>query len=120
MARRIADRSHPNPAIVAIWRAVAALPKGHLSTYGVIAERAGLGRAARQVGYALRIAPPALQLPWHRVVGAGGRLALPRDSEAYDQQCRRLRAEGIVVKNGRVPLPPSTSLDALLWGRAHC
>jgi len=120
MARRIPDHLHPNPAVVAIWRVVAALPKGQVTTYGAIAERAGLGRSARQVGYALRIASPDLQLPWHRVVGAGGRLSLPREGEAYQQQCRRLSAEGVVVKNGRVRLAQSTSLDALLWGRQRC
>jgi methylated-DNA-protein-cysteine methyltransferase-like protein len=115
MARRIPDDLHANPDIVAIWRAVAALPKGQVTTYGAIARCAGLGRAARQVGYALRIAPRGLQLPWHRVVGAGGRLSLPRDGQAYRQQCRRLAAEGVLVKNGRVRVSEPASLDALLW-----
>jgi len=48
------------------------------------------------------MAPAALQLPWHRVVGAGGRIAFALSSAAYREQARRLRAEGVVVIAGRV------------------
>ncbi|MBV8445878.1 MAG: MGMT family protein, partial [Candidatus Dormibacteraeota bacterium] len=57
---------------------------------------------ARQAGFALRVAPAALRLPWHRVTGAGGRIVFPKDSPAYREQARRLRAEGIRVVDGRV------------------
>jgi methylated-DNA-protein-cysteine methyltransferase-like protein len=46
--------------------------------------------------------PPGLHLPWHRVVGAGGRIVFPPRSSAYREQARRLRSEGIAVENGRV------------------
>jgi methylated-DNA-protein-cysteine methyltransferase-like protein len=48
------------------------------------------------------VAPAALQLPWHRVVGAGGRIVFARSSAAYREQARRLRAEGVRVADGRV------------------
>ena len=100
----------------AIWRAVAALPRGSVATYGTVAARAGLPRAARLVGHALRKAPRALDLPWHRVVAAGGRIAFKRGSAAHREQRRRLLAEGVLVVRGRVRLPPPADLDALLWG----
>lgn len=99
----------------AIWRAVAALPAGTVSTYGAVAASAGLPRAARLVGRALRLAPAALELPWHRVVGAGGRIALPPGSRGFREQRRRLAAEGVAVVGGRVQLPKVDDLDALLW-----
>jgi methylated-DNA-protein-cysteine methyltransferase-like protein len=43
-----------------------------------------------------------MNLPWHRVVGAGGRIVFPRSSPQHREQARRLRAEGVAVKDGRV------------------
>ncbi len=100
----------------AIWRAVARLPRGSVSTYGGVAVSAGLPRAARLVGRALREAPDALGLPWHRVVGAGGRIVFPAGSRQFREQRRRLLAEGVQVVRGRVRLPRAKDLDALLWG----
>jgi methylated-DNA-protein-cysteine methyltransferase-like protein len=108
----------PDPAarLRAIWDAVAAIPPGSVATYGRVAALAGLPRAPRLVGRALREAPAGLELPWHRVVAAGGRIAFPAGSRAFRDQCRRLRAEGLAVENGRVRLPVAQDLDALLWG----
>lgn len=97
-ARPIAD----NPAIQLIWDAVAQLPRGTVSTYGEVARSAGLPGRARQAGYALKHLPPDLDLPWHRVVGAGGRIVFAQGSRARREQERRLRAEGVEVTNGRV------------------
>jgi methylated-DNA-protein-cysteine methyltransferase-like protein len=91
-----------NPALQAIWDVVCAIPRGQVSTYGAVARAAGLPGRARQAGYALRVAPGALNLPWHRVVGAGGRIAFPESSHEHREQARRLRAEGVAVHNGRV------------------
>jgi len=57
---------------------------------------------ARQAGFALRVAPEGMNLPWHRVVGAGGRIVFPKASRHYREQSRRLRAEGVAVRAGRV------------------
>ena len=50
----------------------------------------------------LRIVPEELHLPWHRVVGAGGRIVFPKSSRHYFEQAKRLRAEGVAVRDGRV------------------
>lgn len=102
-------------ALERIWKAVAALPRGHVTTYGGVALAAGLPRRARLAGYALKHAPAELELPWHRVVGAGGRIAFPAGTRAHAEQRRRLVAEGHVVVRGRVRLPPADDLDALVW-----
>jgi methylated-DNA-protein-cysteine methyltransferase related protein len=91
-----------NPALQAMWHVVCAIPRGQVSTYGAVARAAGFPGRARQAGFALRVAPAALRLPWHRVVGAGGRIAFPKSSPQYEEQARRLRAEGVRVRQGRV------------------
>ena len=66
-----------------------------------------------QAGFALRVAPRELNLPWHRVLGAGGRISFPKSSRAHKEQTRLLRAEGVTVKDGRVPAEAITQLEEL-------
>ena len=102
-----------NPALEAIWHAVCAIPRGQVSTYGAVARSAGFPGRARQAGFALRVAPEALHLPWHRVVGAGGRIVFPKTSREHKEQARRLRAEGVRIRNGRVADFAVTRVDEL-------
>jgi methylated-DNA-protein-cysteine methyltransferase-like protein len=92
-----------NPALQAIWDVVAQIPRGTVATYGDVARAAGLPGRARQAGYALKHTPEGLHLPWHRVVGAGGKIVFAPGSAAFREQARRLRGDGIEVENGRVP-----------------
>lgn len=85
-----------------IWQAVAAIPTGRVATYGAIARLAGLPGRARLVGRVLSHLPAASRLPWHRVLGAGGRIAVRGGGE--DEQRRRLHAEGVLAPTGRVDL----------------
>jgi methylated-DNA-protein-cysteine methyltransferase-like protein len=103
--RRSARSVDENPAIQAIWDVVAQIPPGTVSTYGDVARAAGLPGRARQAGYALKHTPEGLHLPWHRVVGAGGKIVFPPGSSAFREQARRLRGEGIKVYKGRVARP---------------
>jgi methylated-DNA-protein-cysteine methyltransferase-like protein len=79
-----------------IWQVVAAIPPGRVATYGQVAEKAGLPRAARRVGYALRGLPNSTRIPWHRVVNAQGRISLREGSKPHSTQRDRLEREGIV------------------------
>jgi methylated-DNA-protein-cysteine methyltransferase-like protein len=94
--RRVEDR----PALQAIWDIIAQIPRGKVMTYGSVAQAAGLPGRARQVGYALRHAPD--DLPWFRVLGAGGRIVFPPGSRGYVEQTRRLTHDGVKVESGRV------------------
>ena len=88
-----------------IWQVVAAIPKGNVSTYGMVAQKAGIYLAARRVGHALRELPANTRVPWHRVVNAQGRISLPEGSVAHDTQKGRLENEGIRFKtNGTIDL----------------
>lgn len=105
-------------AIAAIHRAILAIPRGRVASYGAIAARAGLPGRARLVGKLLGETPDGISLPWHRVLRADGRIALPADSDGYIEQGQRLREEGVEVRNGRVNLRRyglDADLDALLW-----
>jgi methylated-DNA-protein-cysteine methyltransferase-like protein len=103
-----------------ILAAVRRIPRGRVSTYGNVAEVAGLPRRARLVGTVLRqTASP--RLPWFRVINAGGRISFPVGSDAHERQRSHLEAEGIPLIRGRVDLKrygwPSheKDLDELLW-----
>lgn len=73
------------------------IPRGKVSTYGAVARAAGFPGAARQVVWALQ---QSHGLPWHRVVAAGGRIALP--GERGFEQRMRLEAEGVMFSGKRV------------------
>src|SRR5258708_36142543 len=73
------------------------IPRGKVSSYGAIARAAGFPGAARQVVRALR---QSHGLPWHRVVAAGGRIALPGES-AFEQRFR-LESEGVRFSGKKV------------------
>jgi methylated-DNA-protein-cysteine methyltransferase-like protein len=88
----------------ALYLTLAQVPAGKVVSYGQLAELAGLGRAARWVGRTLSQLPPDSKLPWHRVLGAGGRISLPAGSPSGDEQRARLRCEGISVLNNRVDI----------------
>ena len=69
---------------------------GEVLTYGEVAAEAGYPGAARAVGnYLRRTGDP---VPWYRVVGAGDRIV----SRCAAEQVQRLRAEGLIVTDGRV------------------
>jgi methylated-DNA-protein-cysteine methyltransferase-like protein len=88
----------------ALFGAMAVIPPGKVVSYGQLAELAGLGRAARWVGRTLSRLPEGTTLPWHRVIGADGRISLPSDSPSGIEQRQRLLAEGIVFRNDRVDM----------------
>jgi methylated-DNA-protein-cysteine methyltransferase-like protein len=88
-----------------IYAEVRRIPRGRVSTYGQIAERAGLEGHARQVGYALHALPSGSGVPWHRVVNARGEISARRGSDWGELQRRLLEAEKVRFDgNGRIDL----------------
>ena len=102
----------------AIRKAVRAIKRGSIASYGEVARRAGLPGRARLVGQVLRVSEDP-RLPWHRVTGAGGRIAFPPGSTYSREQLARLAREGVQTRGNRALLKRapagSRSLDALLW-----
>jgi methylated-DNA-protein-cysteine methyltransferase-like protein len=81
-----------------VFAIVGAVPTGRVVTYGQVAALAGFPRRARQVGHLLRDCPP--DVPWQRVVGAGGRVRL----QPGERQWELLRSEGVVTLTSRIDM----------------
>lgn len=80
-----------------IREAIIKIPRGHVSSYGAIARAAGIPRGARLV---VRTLSQSHGLPWHRVVAAGGRIAIPGEG-GLDQRFR-LEMEGVKFTGKKV------------------
>ncbi len=79
---------------------IASLASGEVVSYGDVAHDAGRPGAARAVGALL--ASTDVELPWWRVVRADGRIVTGNPT----RQAALLRAEGVVVRHGRVVAAP--------------
>jgi len=86
---------------IAFRRMIFSIPPGKVSTYGGVAAAAGYPRYHRAVARLLRT-DPVDQLPWHRVLGAGGEIKL-RGAAAHEQRAR-LKLEGVQFNGKRVDM----------------
>ena len=57
----------------AIYAVARRIPRGRITTYGQLAELAGMPGASRVAGAAMKVSKPGDRLPWQRVVGKRGR-----------------------------------------------
>jgi len=73
----------------AIYRVIRRIPRGRVLSYGDIGKIVGTG--PRQVAAAVRNSPAGL--PWHRVVGAGGKICTPGETALVQREL--LQAEGV-------------------------
>jgi len=85
-----------------IWHVVRRIPRGRVATYGQVAMLAGFPRHARLAGYALHALPAHSDVPWHRVLGATGRVSLPEDDGLAALQRALLEQEGVRFTGLRV------------------
>jgi len=76
------------------------IPRGKVITYGQLAAAAKLAGGARAAGRAMAACPSGQGIPWHRVVGAGGRLLLREPNVGL--QRKLLEAEGLSVVEKRI------------------
>ena len=76
-----------------VYDVVKEIPEGMVMTYGQIAEIIGT-RDARRVGWALH-GNKDPQVPCHRVVNKEGSVALNYAFEGWQEQKRKLLAEGV-------------------------
>ncbi len=99
----------PNPFTQRVMDIILAIPRGTVTTYGLVAALAGNRRAARQVSRVLHSSSRKHGLPWHRVVNREGRISLP-PGQGRQQQRQCLEAEGIRFDDtGKI------DLQAFLW-----
>ena len=89
-----------------VYKAVQKIPKGRVSTYGLIAKVVGSPKAARAVGSAMKCnARPFYKkcqnkVPCHRVVKSDGTLG--GFTGGLSRKIRLLKDEGIIVKGNRI------------------
>jgi methylated-DNA-protein-cysteine methyltransferase-like protein len=87
-----------------IIAAIRAIPPGRVSSYRDIALAAGMPNGARQVARILHSLGESQKLPWHRIIKADGRIALP-EGGGRELQTALLRQEGVeVADNGQVDM----------------
>lgn len=80
-----------------VYEALLEVPRGRVTTYGLLARRVGCG-SARAVGAALRTNPFAPDVPCHRVLEQSGRPGGFNGSRSADAVARKtalLRREGV-------------------------
>ena len=87
-----------------IYEAVKLIPRGHVATYGQVAEMAGDKKMARAVGNALHRNPDPEAIPCYRVVNSKGELAGEFAFGGAGAQAKLLEADGIQVIDGKVDL----------------
>lgn len=82
-----------------VLEVIKTIPPGQVMTYGQVAAWAGNHRAARQVSRFLNTYGKSHELPWHRVVNAQGKIAIPV-GKGYEKQYQLLLQEGITFGIG--------------------
>ena len=82
------------------YNAVKKIPRGQVMTYGQLAKAVGLRGGARAAGRAMAACPSGRGIPWHRVVGAGGRLLLREPNVSL--QRKLLESEGVAAAERRI------------------
>jgi methylated-DNA-protein-cysteine methyltransferase related protein len=85
-----------------IYRLVKKIPHGRVVTYGDLAKKLRLPGGARVAGYAMACCPSGQGIPWHRVVGAGGRLLISEPQASL--QRRLLETEGVETGGRRIDM----------------
>ncbi len=85
-----------------VYQFVKQIPRGRVITYGALAKALRLPGGARTAGRAMAGTPSGKGIPWHRVVGARGKLLI---REPYASLQRKLlESEGVKLLEFRVDM----------------
>jgi len=98
--------NHPLPVpdlYAELERLLEQIPRGRVTTYGALGQALGEVRAARWIATFLLDPDAPVRLPAHRVVLRDGALGEYFTGDS-SEKARRLRSEGVAVKQGRVDL----------------
>ncbi len=87
----------------AVIKIVSDIKPGDWISYGDVAVLAGRPRAARAVSGILK--REKASLPWHRVVGKGGKISI-KDPDLRKKQIIKLQQEGLIIsESGQISNP---------------
>ena len=96
-----ADRTPAGVRDQAFAETIRSIPRGKVATYGQVAAAAGYPGYQRAVARLLKTMIPG-ELPWQRVLGAGGEIKLA--GRAAAEQRLRLKMEGVTFVGKRIDL----------------
>ncbi|HMI51384.1 MAG TPA: MGMT family protein [Candidatus Saccharimonadales bacterium] len=85
-----------------VYEVVKLIPRGRVLTYGAVAKASRVPGGARSAGRAMAATPKGRGIPWHRVLGANGKLLIREPYAAL--QKKLLESEGVEVTENRVRL----------------
>ena len=94
------DSEHLRQLFRAVKAVIRTIPRGHVATYGQVAELAGIPGGARIAAAALKTSKPGDQLPWQRVIGKAGKLRgriAIHDPVGAAIQRQLLAEEGVII-----------------------
>ncbi|HEY2544917.1 MAG TPA: MGMT family protein [Candidatus Acidoferrum sp.] len=100
-----------------VYKVVKQIPRGRVLTYGALAKALRLPGGARTAGRAMGATPQGKGIPWHRVLGANGKILI-REPYASLQK-KLLESEGVPVVESRIDVkkhlwtPPRKKPSAL-------
>jgi methylated-DNA-protein-cysteine methyltransferase related protein len=83
-----------------VYRLVKLIPRGRVTTYGGIAKALRLRGGARTAGRAMGATPKGKGIPWHRVLGANGKILIREPYASF--QKKLLESEGVAVVESRI------------------
>ena len=86
-----------------VYELVRQIPRGHVMTYGQIADILGEGYTARKVGYVMHGADTE-NVPWQRVINSQGTCSTGKMTLPHNLQQDMLETEGIEFRNGKCDL----------------
>src|SRR5271169_4220851 len=101
-SRSVATLGATDMSWEAVYAFVKKIPRGKVVTYGGVAKAIKLKGGARTAGHAMAATPKGQAIPWHRVVGAGGKLLI-REPYASLQK-KLLASEGARLTESRVDM----------------
>ncbi|MFT6814645.1 MAG: methylated-DNA-protein-cysteine methyltransferase-like protein [Sphingobacteriales bacterium] len=94
-----------------VYKVVALIPYGRVTSYGAVAEYLGAKRSARMVGWAMNSSHSStLNVPAHRVVNRNGLLTGKAHFENPDLMKNLLESEGIMVEDDQIQ-----DLEIKMW-----
>lgn len=97
-----------------VYQVARKIPKGRVTSYGAIARSLGTKGSARMVGWAMNGAGKVTpKVPAHRVVNSMGVLSGKDYFTPHGSMEKRLKEEGIKVKNDKI-----VDFEKLFWDPA--
>lgn len=87
----------------AVYNSISKIPVGKVTTYGILTKLSGINNP-RLVGKILHQNPDPNKYPCHRVVNSKGQTAKNYAFGGEPAQIKKLMAEGVEVKQGKVDL----------------